>query len=171
MKIFIVNGQGGCGKTTFEETVQAYAQHTYHKDTSILSIITPIKTIAKRIGWDGKKDDKDRAFLHDLKVLLHNYNNYDYDYIKRYVQYARELRRDIVFIDMREYEDIAWFKSLFPETKTILVTKGEAKTYGNYADDSVYDNRINYDYEINNNGTLEELREKAIKFYEEVKEK
>lgn len=88
MKIFIVNGQGGCGKTTFEETIQSYAQHTYHKDTSILSIITPIKSIAKRIGWDGKKDNKDRAFLHDLKVLLHNYNNYDYNYIERYVQYA-----------------------------------------------------------------------------------
>ena len=85
MKIFIVNGQGGCGKTTFEETIQRYAQHTYHKDTSILSIITPIKAIAKRIGWDGKKDNKDRAFLHDLKVLLHNYNNYDYNY-----QYCRK---------------------------------------------------------------------------------
>lgn len=165
MKIFIVNGQGGCGKTTFEETIHSYAQHTYHKDTSILSIITPIKSIAKRIGWDGKKDNKDRAFLHDLKVLLHNYNNYDYNYIERYVRYAWELQRDVVFIDMREYEDIAWFKSLHPETKTILITKGEVKTYGNPADDNV--NNFLYDYVIKNDSDLQTFRNKAITFYEE----
>lgn len=163
--LFLMNDFIVTHNTTFEETIQSYAQHTYHKDTSILSIITPIKSIAKRIGWDGKKDNKDRAFLHDLKVLLHNYNNYDYDYIERYVQYAWELQRDVVFIDMREYEDIAWFKSLYPETKTILITKGEEKTYGNPADDNV--NNFLYDYVIKNDSDLQTFRDKAITFYEE----
>ena len=163
MKIFIVNGQGGAGKSTFEYIIQKYAWEEDFRDITITSIIDPIKAIAKEIGWDGGKTSKDRAFLHELKVLLHNYNNCDTKYIINKINNAEALKRTAIFIDMREKEDIADFKDLFPEIKTVLIKRGEFSSYGNEADDNVSD--INYDIVIENNGTLEDFEKKAIEFY------
>ena len=80
------------------------------------------------------------------------------------IGYAKELNRDICFIDMREKEDIEYFKTLYPDIKTILVKRDTNKIYGNAADDNVMD--IEYDYVIENNGLLVDLKYKAIKFYE-----
>ena len=66
MRIFIMNGQGGSGKTTFEKFVKSYAWNTFFKEITITSIIDPIKEVAKGVGWDGAKGNKDRAFLHNL---------------------------------------------------------------------------------------------------------
>ena len=163
MKIFIVNGQGGSGKTTFEKFVKAYAWNSSFKEITITSIIDPIKQIAKEVGWDGAKGNKDRAFLHALKTLLHNYNHYDTEYIENKIRCAAELERTAVFIDMREKKDIDYFKRLYPEIKTVLVKRGEPICYGNAADDNIMG--IDYDIIINNSGTLNDLKEIAIDFY------
>lgn len=164
MKIFIMNGQGKSGKTTFEKFVKSYAWNSYFKEITITSIIDPIKAIAEDIGWDGGKTAQDRAFLHNLKVLLHNYNNYDTNYITNKIRCAAELERTAIFIDMREKDDIEYFKKLYPQAKTVLVKRGELTTYGNAADDNIME--VNYDIVIENEGTLADLKSKAIEFYD-----
>lgn len=164
IKIFIVNGVGGSGKTAFENFIKEWAWQQDYKETAIYSIIDPIKRIATSIGWRGGKTDKDRAFLHNLKVLIHDYNDMDRKDIITKIGYAKELNRDICFIDMREKKDIEYFKALYPDIKTILVKRNTNKIYGNAADDNVMD--IEYDYVIENNGLLVDLKYKAIKFYE-----
>ena len=61
MKIIIINGYAGVGKSTFVEMCK--------KDYLVteLSTIDPIKDIASKIGWNGQKEPKDRKFLADLK--------------------------------------------------------------------------------------------------------
>ena len=62
-QIVIINGTGGCGKDTFVSFVSKY-KRVYN-----FSSIDKVKEIAKLIGWDGGKTDKDRKFLSDLKKL------------------------------------------------------------------------------------------------------
>ena len=66
-KIFIINGSGGVGKDTFVELVSEFA--------SIMnfSSVDKVKDIAKEIGWNGTKTEKDRKFLSDLKILTAEY--------------------------------------------------------------------------------------------------
>ena len=163
MRIFIMNGQGGSGKTTFENFIKSYAWNTFFKEITITSIIDPIKEVARGIGWNGAKGNKDRAFLHALKTLLHNYNHYDTKYIENKIQCAAALKRTAIFIDMREKKDIEYLKKLYPEAKTVLVRRGEPISYDNAADDNIMD--IDYDIIINNGGTLEDLKKVAIDFY------
>lgn len=73
-QIFIINGSGGVGKDTFitffNEAVGGRAQS--------YSTITPVKKIAKYVGWDGLKTEKARKFLSDLKALLNEFNDYTF---------------------------------------------------------------------------------------------
>ena len=66
MKIYIVNGAPGSGKTTFEEYV-SYISAPYCYN---LSAIDFVKEVATRCGWNGSKELKDRKFLSDLKRVL-----------------------------------------------------------------------------------------------------
>lgn len=161
--LFLMNDFIVTHNTTFEKFIKSYAWNSFFKEITITSIIDPIKQVAKGVGWSGAKSNKDRAFLHDLKTLLHNYNHYDMRYIENKIRCAAELRRTAIFIDMREKKDIEYLKRLYPEAITILIRRGEPISYGNAADDNIMD--IDYDIIIDNDGTLNELKEKAIDFY------
>ena len=54
--IVIINGYGGSGKDTFVEFVSKYNK-VYN-----FSSVDKVKEIAKLIGWNGKKEEKDRKF-------------------------------------------------------------------------------------------------------------
>lgn len=166
MKIFIVNGQGGCGKTTFEKYISQYGHNnSMYSNNFIISIIDPIKKLAKQIGWEGWKTDKDRKFLHELKILIHNYNEFDRFYIIKEIEKAERIHQDFIFIDMREIDDIEWLKSIYPQAKSILILRGEFRKYGNAADDDLVNTIDKYDIIIENNGSLKDFESKALDFY------
>lgn len=67
LKIVIVNGAPGSGKTSFEN----FCQEIMGDFCQIRSTIDLVKEIATIYAqWDGKKDLKSRKFLSDLKDLL-----------------------------------------------------------------------------------------------------
>ena len=68
--VMVINGAGGVGKDTLCEFAMK------HFKVMNISSITPIKELAALAGWDGKKDDKSRKFLSDLKQLSVEYNDY-----------------------------------------------------------------------------------------------
>ena len=74
MKIFIVNGGGGAGKTSFEKMVVEIAA-AHNQKIAILSTIDYVKGVAKSIGWDGTKTLENRRMLSDLKDLLTRWND------------------------------------------------------------------------------------------------
>lgn len=166
LKIFVMNGQGGAGKTTFEKFVCQYGRsNSLYSNNWIVSIIDPIKKLAKEVGWEGGKTDKDRKFLHELKVLIHNYNEFDRHYIIKEIERAERIHQDFIFIDMREIEDIEWLKSIYPQTKSVLIMRGEFREYGNAADDDLVNTIDRYDITIRNNGSLTDFESKALDFY------
>ena len=68
--VIVINGAGGVGKDTLCDLA---AKHFKVRN---ISTITPIKELASMCGWDGRKDDKSRKFLSDMKRLTVEYNDF-----------------------------------------------------------------------------------------------
>lgn len=171
MRIFCINGQRGAGKTTFEN--YCFALNPLY--VKIYSSIDFVKEIAKKVGWDGNKTDKDRAFLGELKQLLINYNDGPFNDVCRYIKLQRDWMemRDlepenlIFFIDVRESSEIQKFVDKCG-AETILVQRALDKQNDLSAGDCAEDiNNYKYDYYITNDGTLDDLEQCARKFMNE----
>ena len=150
--VIVINGSGGVGKDTLCDLCAR------HFKVYNVSSITPIKDIARECGWDGSKDDKARKFLSDLKALCIEYNDYPTVWAKaRYDEFLKS-DNDVMFLHVREPEEIAKFvKATDSAAKTLLVRGGDRMTkshYGNYSDDAV--ENYDYDYYFLNDKSLEE---------------
>lgn len=158
--IFIVNGSGGCGKDTFAsllgEIVPVYKY----------SSIDKVKKIASLCGWAGGKEEKDRKFLSDLKLLTTGYNDMPFEDVKESVlKFSRSKCHKVMLIDIREPAEIERAKQAF-NARTILIKSDRVPVItSNMADANVFD--YEYDFVIDNSGTIEDLREKVIKFASE----
>lgn len=159
--IFIINGSGSKGKDQFVEDVNQFIS-VYN-----VSSVDIIKEMARNVGWNGSKTEKDRKFLADLKTLCTEYNDSPYKYIFRCVTMFRNTSlQDAMFIHIREPKEIERAVKQFG-AKTILVKSDRVEDIAsNPADAGVYD--YNYDYVIENNGTLEDLKNKAEEFVKTV---
>ena len=151
-KVIVINGSGGVGKDTLCDLAQK------HFKVYNVSSITPIKEIAAQCGWDGSKDDKARKFLSDLKALCIEYNDYPTLWAKaRYDEFLSS-DNEVMFLHIREPEEIAKFVAVTGgEALTLLVRGGARMTkshYGNYSDDAV--ENYAYDYYFMNDKSLEE---------------
>lgn len=162
MKVFIVNGRGTSGKTTFETMVCNIAKKC-EKTVEIRSTIDCVKEFAREIGWNGTKTPEDRRFLSDLKDALTRWKDVPYQNIKAEIQKCAELNVSAIFIDCREPSEIKRFVEDYNAT-TVLVQRGEFVMLGNHADDNV----LNYQYDvvIDNSRGLTELEEEATIFVE-----
>lgn len=159
-QIIIINGTGGSGKDTFVEFCSKYGKIVN------FSSIDKVKEIAKLIGWDGQKTEKDRKFLSDLKKLTTDYNDMAFKNTTDAVAQFECSDNEILFIHIREPEEIQRAVSIF-KAKTLLVKRiGLANIKTNYSDANV--DNYPYDYIINNT-TLEELDKNALKFISEMK--
>ena len=182
-QVFIINGSGGVGKDTFIEMIptcklwkksENCAIYLKNLEVGNYSSVSKIKEIAKAIGWNGGKTERDRRFLSDLKLLITEYNDAPLNDMKRYVKDFMDCGNffdddnRILFLHIREPEEIAKAANEFKEynVKTILVKRDSVKHItSNMADENVYNYK--YDIEINNNGTIEDLKEKAKHFIDD----
>ena len=172
MKVYIINGLPGSGKTTFEN--YCFALNPIY--VRIYSSIDGIKQIAQQCGWDGTKGPKDRKFLADLKQLLIEYNNYPFKDVSNYIRIQCKLMdsRDydsdklIFFIDVREPKEIAKFRDAF-NAQAILIQRAGLEGQENSADKNENFNPDLYDMVIANNGTLEQLEAQARAFMRDKK--
>ncbi len=149
--VIVINGSGGVGKDTLCDLA---AKHYRVKN---ISSITPIKEIAALCGWDGSKDDKSRKFLSDLKLLCVGYNDFPTRWAKDRYEEFKETDEQILFVHIREPEEIAKFVGATGgEAKSLLIRGGERmkkSAYGNASDDGV--ENYEYDYYFINDKTLE----------------
>lgn len=162
-QIFVINGTGGSGKDTFVELVSKYAK-VYN-----ISSVDKIKEIARYCGWEGKKEEKDRKFLSDLKLLLTNYSDLPYLDIQNKIKKFYENDAEIMFIHIREPFEIDRIVKN-NGAKTILIKRKNLENISSNSSDLNVD-EYNYDYYINNDGTLEEFEQKAVDFIEGLKRK
>lgn len=160
-QVIIINGTGGSGKDTFVEFCSEFANVTN------ISSVDKVKEAAKiLVGWNGEKDEKSRKLLVDLKQLSIEYNNSPTKYINE--QYEKFVKNDseLLFIHIREIAEIEKIKTLL-NAKTLLIRNPRvALITSNNSDGNVYN--YNYDYVLENDGTLEDLKQKAKGFVKEI---
>lgn len=152
--VIVINGGGGVGKDTLCELAAG------HYKVKNVSSITPIKEIAALCGWDGRKDDKSRKFLSDLKLLCVEYNDYPTVWALGQYESFKSSDEEIMFVHIREPEEIAKFvRATGGEARTLLVRGGERmkkSAYGNASDDGV--ENYEYDYYFMNDGSLDKAK-------------
>lgn len=156
-RIFITNGMARSGKDTFAEMLNKYVP------LGKISSIDIVKEVAMRCGWKGEKDEKSRKFLSDLKCLMTQYNDYPFDVIKDAVlRFRKGTLYDVLLIDIREPAEIERAKNEF-KASTILIRRNSVQNItSNSADAGVFD--YDYDYIIDNDGTLDDFEGQIIKF-------
>ena len=155
--IFITNGMARSGKDTFAQILNKYVP------TLKISSIDKIKYIAGCCGWNGEKDEKSRKLLSDLKMLLTEYNDLPFKTIYDSVYHFRKgTLHNVLLIDIREPAEIERAKMEFGAS-TILIRRNSCKNItSNPADANVFD--YDYDYIIDNNGTLDDFEGQVLKF-------
>ena len=162
--VIIINGTGGAGKDTLCEFAEtAYAVKN-------ISSITPIKEIAAQNGWNGEKDAKSRKFLADLKQLFTDYNELPFRYLMKEYDAFREGTDEILFVHIREPEEIEKFKKAVPGACVTLLVRRDtgAEQWGNESDDNV--EKYQYDYYYDNNKELEETGKEFVLFLKRMLE-
>lgn len=163
-KIYITSGVGRSGKDTFCEFISKYIP-TYK-----YSIVDLPKEAAKVLGWDGSKTEKDRKFLSDVMDLSTDYNDAPF---KDVLSLATDFKNnkdfdeyDVLIIDMRDPKDIARAVETFGAETILIRNPNVRKIKSNHADREV--ENYEYDYIIENDGTLEQLDKMAYLFSEQV---
>ena len=146
----IINGRPGSGKDTLCDAV--IRQGRARK----VSSIEPIMAIAKLGGWDGVKDAKSRKLLSDLKSLFSEFNGLPNRYLLEHHQAFLQSGDDIIFVHIRESDQITAFIDGIKEPVVSLLIRrpGTSGHMGNRSDDEtesytydvVFDNDMPLDY-------------------------
>lgn len=173
-KIVIVNGPPESGKTTFEKLCDI-------KVTSyIFSTISPIKEVAKKLGWYGLKTPKDRWFLGELKKISKQYNNFPVDWVVERIHRTiddynsigidienSKFKKAIFFVDCREVEEIEELKEKL-NAVTLFISRPNKEVFSDAASDDVKFEVFPYDYHIINDSSFTDFRNTVEDFVEEL---
>lgn len=175
MKIILLGGKANSGKDSTAEFIDDYYR-SRGLDVVNIQIAFYMKMYAKEIAkWDGDNETKPRQLLQDLGTELIRKQIDQYFFIKRIIQdidiYSRYF--DVITIsDGRLPEEFASIKLAYPETVTVHVTRPgyESKLTKNqkaHVTEALVDD-IEYDLEIVNDGTIEDLQKKSIELVQEI---
>lgn len=158
-KVYVTNGSAENGKDSFVDFVGKYIS-TYK-----YSSIDLVKEMFEVVGVSKKeKTEKKRRLWSDGKDLLTEYDDIPFKDVTSIVTDFKnnKIEAEVLIIDIREPEEIARAVETFG-AETILVRNPNAiKIESNHADRDV--EKYNYDYIIENNGTLEQLERVAKLF-------
>lgn len=162
-QVFIINGRGGVGKDTVCNCVAQYCR------VRNISSITPITQIARFAGWSGEKTLAARRMLSQLKAVFTEYNDLSFRYCMEQYQLFCESEEDVLFIHVREPEEIARLKNTIgKDCRTLLIRRDDenATQYGNRSDDEV--EQYAYDLYFQNEPPLQTLPERVWKFFRDL---
>ena len=168
-QIFVINGFGGVGKDTFVELVLVELNDKLKRFHTVVnfSSVDKVKEIAREIGWDGKKSEKDRKFLSDLKSLTSDYCDMPFQSMKTKIKdFVESDEGQILFLHIREPEEIERVVNEFGAKSILIVRDSVTHITSNVSDKNVFD--YHYDFVIENTGTIEDLQEKVKQFINET---
>ena len=141
---------------------------------SELSTVDFVKEVARICGWKGKKEKKDREFLHDLKEAMEKWDNIPN---KKVLEDAENIIKNylglnhLFFVNIREPQSIESFSQLVMEQgyETPIKILMESNMSSNEVDSIVQEIKsIKYDKIYKNNVTLKDLTNTAGDFIEEI---
>lgn len=159
--IFVINGHNGVGKDTFVELFSKYIPSIQY------SSVEKVKEIAKMAGWDGiSKTEEDRKFLSTLKFITAQYNDLPFKSMREEViKFRLDNEHECLFLHIREPKEIDRAVKEFKAKTILIIRKSVKQVTSNVSDANVMNYR--YDFEINNDGTLEDF-DKVAKIFAKV---
>lgn len=162
-KVIVLNGSGGVGKDTFVSLLSYYYKGKIYNQSSI----EEAKRIATFCGWKGEKTDRDRKFLSDVKRALIEWREIPYRQMLAFYEDHKEEDCIIIF-HIREPDEIEKIVSNnFLDCITVLITNKHVEDITtNPSDAGVYN--YNYDYILDNSGTLSDFDVTVLHFANDI---
>lgn len=171
--VVIINGSGTAGKDTVVDIVDEKVYNTFIYN---ISSIDRVRSAAEILGWRGCKGENDREFLHQLKMLASKYYDHSFHYMFFQYEHYNKMCGNLLgkhligFFHIREPEEIEKFKQSIQESGghvlTMLVKRDNIDKFNNDADKNV--ENYQYDYVIENNGTLEDLERSVVRLFNNI---
>lgn len=191
--VVLINGPAGAGKDTFIEMAKLVARMKYDDEhftiIDSISAVDPIKDVARKLGWNGVKDETGRAALSDLKdyadshfktSMKYIFDNIDSKRADGYVRLASEplikseavpeVKAYITFVCVRESKDAKAIIEHYDDTDVevfgVYITRDDiTKVSSNHADieAQVWDREC-FPFLIRNVGTYGNLLDVAEMF-------
>lgn len=162
-KVFITNGSAQNGKDSFAEFISKYISTYKYSSIDLVKDMLEFAGIPKE-----PKTEEKRLLYSDTKDRLTKYDDIPFKDITSIVTDFKnnKIEAEVLLIDIREPEEIARAVKTFG-AETILVRNPNAiKIESNHADRDV--ENYEYDYIIENDGTLEQLEEVAKIFVRDI---
>ena len=174
MKIYVI-----CGKARHGKDTTALAIKNAYSDKKVINLSygSYIKEFAKNISdWDGSEESKPRELLQHLGTeIIRKKIDKDF-FIKRLCDDIRVYSYyfDVITIsDARFPDEVITPKKLFNDVIAIKVVMDNFETSlsdseQKHSTETALDEFDDYDYVIENNGSIEELDKKVFKIVKEV---
>ncbi len=173
---FIICGKARHGKDTIGEIIK---EHYESKNRSVINLqySSYIKNYAKTItGWDGSEETKPRSLLQQLGTeIIRKKIDYNFfvDRIIGDIKVYSFFFDAITITDARAKVEVSLPKKELTKVIAIHVVRpnfdnGLTEEQKHHFTETDLDDFDAYDYEVVNDGTVEELRAKVYKILEEV---
>ncbi len=183
MIIILITGKAGVGKTTLACILRDHINNNYKLNSHIYNFAMKLKECARiYFGWNDDKDEKGRELLQNIGRVGRIYNKDIWaEFLLTRIWVENLIPPDIVIVDdwrfpnELEYlvkQGIYKIVTVRIEAPEREVLKG-TETYTDVSETSLPsvfpgEKTTVYDYVINNNGELEELKEKAISLVKNI---
>ena len=170
-RIYIISGKARAGKDTTGTYIKEHFE-SEEKKVITLGFADYIKMYAKKISdWDGNDETKPRSLLQELGTEIIRNRIDEYFFINRMIEDIKVYSYffDIIIItDARLSKEILSIKDNFKDVTSINIERPNLKTQlttkeQEHITETGLDNFNDYDFIINNDGTLEDLRKKVDK--------
>lgn len=166
-KIYIISGKASSGKDTVADIIKKNLK----EKTIIISYAFYLKEYAKNIlAWDGNNETKPRTFLQEIGDLVKSIDsNFLVNRILEDIEVYKHYYKNIIISDARFESEIKCIENKYNYVKIYVygrdnnLTEKEKKHNTETSLDGYHD----YDFKIDNSGTLEELNKKVLEVLED----
>lgn len=174
MNIITISGKARAGKDVFAEEAKAHIERL--GDSAIIFHYADfLKFICKQyFGWDGVKDNKGRSLLQFVGTNIFRKNNPDCwaEMAKSFVSGLGRIVSYVIIPDTRFPNEISVWEEGDFSVKTVHVTRpgndnGLTEEQKKHPSETALDGYA-YDYEVINEGTIQEYQEKVRETVENI---
>ena len=170
LKIIGFSGKARYGKTTCANICEKILNQKYPElKCGVYPLAATLKEQAKKLGWDGAKDDKGRRLLQELSWPIKHYFG-DEIYAKWLIQKANEDEVNIVLCDdVRMLAEVNYFTENEDPVFVRIERPGFESDLTEEQKNDISETQLdNYDfkYYLINDGDLNDLKKKLEKLIE-----
>ena len=170
--IYIICGKARSGKDTLVDLLKEYYTSKNKKYLELKYTFYLRKYTKNITGWDGSEDKKPRSFMQEIGTLIRDYDNLYFSRRMLEDLYIYKDYYDVIFIDdTRMVNEIKEIKKVYPNSITILIKRDTNELTNqekHHITETSLDDFHDFDYVIDNNHSLDELKNNILKIVSEV---